>query len=266
LGSNLTGLTVPSALSRRLRVGLGEKIKLISPVHVNSLLGEVPRSVSEIVKDVIVTNVPEIDILHIWTRISLIQNLIRKKEINRIRIYDEIDVESLEKDLLVLSGGEIFLRTWEDQNETLVFALKLESVAMIFLFVAMTMLVSICITSALMIFFDKIRADLTSFWILGMSKKQINSSTFVLLNLLGLATVVFGLICGGLTLFFIDKFGIDIMPAVFVDRKIPIHITPLGVFISFIVPYLISIIFSYFSLSSFKNDISYLDHVRSVGV
>ncbi len=266
---NLRGIVMPMDLSRRLRVGTGENIKLISPVHINYLLGEVPRTVSENVGNIISTDVPEVDMLHVWTRLPLVQNLIRKSEINRIRIYTNgksFNNKKLKKELQTFSGGDVFLRTWEDQNSTLVFALRLESTAMIFLFVAMTMLVSICITSALLIFFDKIRGDLTSFWILGMSKERIHRATFILLNLLGLAVVLLGLVVGGIALYLLDSYGPNIMPAVFVDRKIPIHITPVGVLISFFVPYIISITFSYFSLISFKNKLSYLDHVRSVGV
>jgi lipoprotein-releasing system permease protein len=74
-----------------------------------------------------------------------------------------------------------------------------------------------------------------------------------------------GIILAFIFLFLFDRFGGNIMPEVFVERKIPIYITPKGIFISFFIPYIISVLFSFLSLKQFKKDQSLLDNVRAVG-
>ena len=258
----LSEMILPADLAIKLNVDIGEQLQLISPSHVDSLMGDVPRAVSSTVAKVISTSVPEVDMYHLWVRSSLLQNLVRKKVFNRIVINSNYDATKLQKELN-MEGLE--LKSWEQQNETLVFALRLETTVMIFLFICMTMLVSLCITSGLMLFFDKVKGDLASFWILGASEKKLERASGLFLHLLSLGAILAGLFTGLLFLFLLDRYGANIMPDVFVDRKIPVHITISGIIISVFVPYLISLTFSFFSLGQFKKERSYLDQVRIVG-
>ncbi len=235
----------------------------MSPAHVDKLLGDIPRMTTIIVAEVISTEVPEVDIFHLWVRLAKLQNMVKKRVANRIRIYGAGEYDLLAEKLKIKYGDKLHLETWEMQNKTLVWALSLETTVMVFLFIAMTMLVSLCITSGLLIFFDKILTDMSSFWILGASTKNLNKASGIFLNLMSFFSVTFGLVAGLAFLYFLDNFALDIMPDVFVDRKIPIHITAKGLAISFFVPFGISMLFSYFSLNQFKKEVNYLEHVRS---
>ena len=97
---------------------------------------------------------------------------------------------SLKKNLV--KGGFSVL-TWEGQHKTLVHALALENTVMLFLFVVMTCLVSLCITSGLHIFTSKIKIDLASFWILGASKLKLEKAYMYFLIIMSLTTICFGL-------------------------------------------------------------------------
>jgi lipoprotein-releasing system permease protein len=235
-------------------------MQLVSPSHVDSLFDDIPRTQTINVEKSFSTDVPEIDAYHLWARLSLIQNLVRSKSFNRIRIYSDVDVLKLKK----LLSHSMILKTWEEENSTLVWALNLESSVMVFLFAAMSLLVSLCISSGLLIFFNKIKTDLSSFWILGASLFKINQSTKYFLHLMSFLSIVSGILLGLLFLFLFDKMAADIMPNVFVDRRIPILITSKGLIISFLVPYCISWLFITFSLNQFKREYNLLDHVRSM--
>jgi len=264
-GRHLQELISPFDLSRKVKMQLGDRIGLISPSHVDSFLGDIPRQVTVILDDVMTTDVPEIDIFHCWVRLPLIQNLIRKKDINIIRIYDFIEEEDLKIFLAFHFGKKnLELLTWENQHKTLVQALALENRVMLFLFVVMTILVSLCITSGLLVFIDKIKIDLASFWILGASKKSLERAFMVFLNLVSLGTIIFGLFMAFLFLSFMDYYSFEIMPANFVDRTIPFKMDFKGAFISFIVPYSISLIFSSFSISQFRKQHSHIEEIRSL--
>lgn len=251
---------MPFELAYKIGAVPPETMQLISPSHVDSLFDDIPRTQSLMVEKSFSTDVPEIDAYHLWARLPVIQNLVRSKSYNRIRIYSDVNVSYLKK---LLSPKMVF-KSWEDENATLVWALNLESSVMIFLFAAMSLLVSLCISSGLLIFFNKIKTDLSSFWILGASLKQINQSTKYFLHLMSFLSILSGLICGLIFLFFFDKMAADIMPNVFVDRRIPILITSKGLIISFLVPYCISWVFVTFSLNQFKREYNLLDHVRSM--
>lgn len=251
---------MPVELAYKVGVAPPEELQIISPAHVDELLGEIPRSQTIKIDRSVSTDVPEIDLYHLWVRLPLVQNLIQSHLINRVRIYDKIDLENLKKSLPL---GAV-LKSWEEENATLVWALNLESTIMIFLFAAMSLLVSLCITSGLLIFFNKIKNDLSSFWILGASYGQIDRSTKYFLHLMSFFSIVSGVLFGLIFLWLLDHYAPEIMPDVFVDRKIPIYITAKGLFISFAVPYLISSIFITFSLIQFRKEHDLLDHVRSV--
>lgn len=251
---------MPVDLAYKVGVAPPATLQIISPAHVDDLMGEIPRSQSIKIDRTVSSEVPEIDAYHIWVRLPLVQNLIQARLINRVRIYDQMDFDELKKIL----PKEIDVKTWEEENATLVWALRLESTMMIFLFAAMSLLVSLCISSGLLIFFNKIKSDLASFWILGASFNQIDRSTKYFLHLMSFASIFSGVLFGLFFLYLFDHYAPEIMPDVFVDRKIPILITGKGLLISFLVPYVISSLFVRFALVQFKREHDLLDHVRSV--
>lgn len=253
------------SLARRVNLDLGEQVRLISPAHTDAIMGDIPRTITLYLEDYLNTDVPEVDHYHLWVRLKVLQNMMRQKAANRIRIFQEVDFEQLAVELKKNFGEAIELKSWNQMNSTLVWALSLETTVMVFLFAAMTLLVSLCITSGLLIFFGKVKGDLASFWIMGGSKAELEKSTTLFLFLMSTGAVLLGLGLGFIALYFLEHYGIEIMPEEFVDRKIPIKITSFGVFISFIVPTSISMAFSFLSFSQFKKETNFLDYVRSIG-
>lgn len=251
---------IPLDLAYKIGVAPPVDVQIISPAHVDELLGEIPRGQSLNINETILTNVPEIDQYHMWVRLPLVHNLIQSYSLNRIRIYSKINFKALKNEL----PKSVILKTWEDENATLVWALNLESTVMIFLFAGMSLLVSLCISSGLLIFFNKIKTDLSSFWILGASYNQIEKATKIFLHLMSFLSIFFGILSGLLFLWLLHRYAPNVMPDVFVDRKIPIQVTLKGLMVSFCVPYLISFIFVQFSFNQFRKDHDVLDHVRSI--
>lgn len=258
--NKLNNAIIPLDIAYKVEVIPGDTIQIISPSHVDSLFDDIPRTQSLIVEKTIATEVPEVDSFHIWVRLPLLQNLVQTHGHNRIRLYTDV-----KKDLITeLLDQDFLYKTWEEENGQLVWALNLESMIMVFLFAAMSLLVSLCITSGLLIFFNKIKNDLSSFWILGASLKKIDKSTTLFLHLLSFCSILSGLFFGIVFLLLFDKLGANIMPDVFVDRKIPVLITLKGIVVSVLVPYIISFVFINMSLKQFKNEYNLLDHVRSI--
>lgn len=249
-------------LAHQLDVSESDQVQLISPSHVDSFLGDVPRFISLYIDMLYTSDVPEVDMAHIWVRHKSVANLIRSYKFNRIRLWGNISQKFMTNVQNLDANARI--RTWEDLNKTLHWALKLESGMMIFLFSAMTLLVSLSITTGLLIFFNKIKGDLAAMWILGRSESDMMTSARNFLLSINLLASMLGLGIGLLALYLLKTYGTEIMPDVFVDRKIPVLITLRGILVSFLVPVSIGTLFSWWSLRQFKREVNFLSYVRGL--
>jgi lipoprotein-releasing system permease protein len=254
------GLILGSDLGSSLNAYFSTRIEVLSPAHLDHLFGAMPRSVSDSVSDFYMSELTEIDSIHAWTRLRLVQNLVRKRKINKIRFYNEKDFYHAQN---IIKDGEF--QTWEDTHESLVWALALETNVMLLLFVAMSFLVALCITSGFMIFFDKVKVDLLSFWVIGLSRKKVFQLTYLFTHFISFVFSFIGIALGLGFLYLLSSNQINFMPDFFVERSIPVKITTLGVVKAFFIPYLIATFFSRSSFKLFKKENeSFLSQIRKI--
>ncbi len=263
-GLELGELILSGHLAARLNVVPGDGVRLIDPASVDSFIGDVPRTVGLYISTTIDTQVPQIDRYHIWVAASKMHNLIRARAYNAVRLYTPFKEGQLTSALDGQYRGEYRLLTWEAQNQTLVWALKLENMAMLFLFSGMTLLVGLCVASALMIFLDKVKVDLASFWILGADQKTLGSACGRFLQMVSIGSIGLGMLLAGAFLWGLDQWGSDWMPSVFVERRIPVKVEWRGMLTSFFIPYAISTTVVQWVLHTFKRERNYLKQVRTI--
>jgi len=260
-----THIVIGSELGQALRAYYGSKLKITSPAHTDILLEEIPRQVTSYVSDFFSSELPEIDSIHGWVRLSFLQNLIRKKEVNKIRIYSKDN----DKVLSILSEKQFegfHFVSWEKKHSTLVWALNLETRVMLFLFTSMSVLIGICITSGFLIFYNKIKVDLASFWIIGMSKDELFRLIYIFGQGLAVFFCAFGVILGVLFLMLLDSNTIAIMPEQFVERNIPVYFNSMQILLAFLVPYLVASLFTHYTFKIFRKDnTSFISHIKRLG-
>lgn len=260
---DFTGLVMGSEVAAKLRAQFMDDVQIIAPGVTDSIMGEVPRFISDEVSDYLFTELLEVDDFEVWSRLSLVQNLLRQRNINQLRIFEELTPQVINN--IKQLAPQMRWLTWDNMNEALVWSLDLETKVMLFLFISMSFLVAIAITSGLLIFYAKIRRDLMSFWILGMAQAKIISLCYRFTIILSGVTVVVGAITGYGFLLILEKFGHKIVPDIFVERGLPVSLSAEQVLASLAIPFLISIIFSYFSFYQFrKENQSFVDVVRSL--
>lgn len=263
---DFNGLVMGSELAGKIKLQFLDDVQIIAPGITDSIMGEVPRFVSETFTDFLYTEQTEVDAFEAWSRIGIVQNLIRKEGINQIRLFGAVSSEVLKR-LEKIETKEIkrFV-SWEQMNEALVWSLNLETKVMLFLFISMSFLVAIAITSGLLIFYSKIRKDLMSFWILGMSQDKLVTLCFKFTLILSAVTVAVGGIFGYFTLQLLERFGHRLMPDIFVERQLPVDLNFSHIVVSCLIPFGISLVFSYFSFANFrKENQSFVTIVRSLG-
>jgi len=259
------GLVVGFDLSLKIGVSTYDQVRLINPARIDNFMGAIPKMATLRIDDVITTQVPEVDSLMGWAPLGRVQGLIDERAINTIRVFSALNEQHQRKlNALMKNDGEIRLVMWDEVNETLVKALKLETTMMIFLFSCMSLLVALSITSGLMLFFDKMKRDFVSFWIQGVDEKTLYSMINNFLITVIILSILCGLALSSLSLFVLDHYGPSIMPAIFVDQKIPVQYSVSMYAVSFLIPLSISLVFSCFALSTFKKDVNYLDYVRAL--
>lgn len=266
VNKDFSGLLLGSDLASKVHAQFLDEVQIISPGLTDSLLGEVPRFVSESVSDYLYTELPEVDEFEFWGRIEIVQNLLRERGINQIRIFKQLGPDVLKKLKVIKSDVSFRLLSWEDMNGALVWSLNLETKVMLFLFMAMSLLVAIAITSGLLIFYSKIRRDLMSFWILGMPQQILIKLCFRFVLFFSAIVCILGTVAGFITLRILEIYGHDIVPDIFVERRFPIELNFAHITLSFFIPFGISLVFSYLSFMNFrKENQNFASIVRSVG-
>lgn len=263
---DFSGLVVGSELASKLHVQFLDDIQIIAPGVTDSLMGEVPRFISESISDYLYTELPEVDEFELWGRVEIVQNLLRSRGINQIRIFKNLSLKTQDKLKQVSTNVPFRMVSWEEMNGALVWSLNLETKVMLFLFISMSLLVAIAITSGLLIFYSKIRRDLMSFWILGMSQQMLLKLCLRFILALSAAVCGLGTVAGFITLKILDIYGHDLMPDIFIERRFPIDLNFNHISLSFFIPFGISLVFSYLSFLNFrKENLSFISVVRSVG-
>lgn len=260
----MTGLVLGADLAQKLRTTFFADVRIISPATTEALMGEIPRQLAVGVSDYVLSDVMELDAMHGWARLPIVQNLLRSRGADRWRFYS--DEAWLEVKKSLPASDNVQFVSWEEQNQTLVWALNLETRVMLSLFGAMALLVALAITTGLFLFFAKIRPDLASFWLLGLSVRKIERLVLGFVLQLSFIVCLLGVAVGGVFLVVLERYGHDLMPDIFVERHFPIEINAQLVTIAFCVPFLISLIFTLFSFIQFRRDNpSFIQLVRGSG-
>ena len=263
---DFSGLVIGSELASKIRLQFLDDLQIISPGVTDSLLGEVPRFVSETLSDYLYTELPEVDEFEVWGRVEIVQNLLRERGINQIRIFGNPDSDVLSRIKDFKTEVPFRIVSWEQMNGALVWSLNLETKVMLFLFISMSLLVSIAITTGLLIFYSKIRRDLMSFWILGMPQQMLVKLCFRFILILSGIVCIVGTVAGFITLRVLEVYGHDLVPDIFVERRFPIELNFNHITLSFLIPFGISVVFSYLSFLNFrKENQNFVSIVRSVG-
>jgi lipoprotein-releasing system permease protein len=251
-------------LATKLKSSILGDVQFYSPNYTNDLFGDIPRFVSGKVSDLLYTGFYDIDVINAWVRRSLISNLKRDIRFNMVRFYQPTNLNQIQQ--IISQYPDVELRSWENENQELLWAFKLESTVMISLFICMSALVALTIVSAVLIFFNKIKVDLVSFWILGFSKKKIQKMMLLFTNLGSLLTCMAGLFVGTLVLLFLKHYSPNIMPDVFLERSLPVHFQWDYFLFALGIPYIISSVFCYISLKIIFNDqVNFISYLRKMG-
>ncbi len=196
------GIILGSGLARKLRVGTGDKVRLLSPSGALTPMGIIPRLKSCQVAGIFETGMHEYDGNLAYVSLNTAQNFfelphgIHGIEVAIAEIYNS---PALVKELNQRLGPGYLIKDWMEMNFNLFSALKLEKTAM---FIILTLIVLVAafniISTLIMVVMEKTK-DIAILKAMGATSKQITRIFIYEGLLIGISGTIFGL-GGGLGL------------------------------------------------------------------
>ena len=245
-------------------VSEGDKVRLTIPHIVDEFFGDRPRISSLFVSNSFESNVSEVDELHMFVETKNLENITHTIGPNTLRVFGKYDDREIVMLLKSFGVKNLKQNTWEEKNDSLVYALRMEKIMMVFLFSSLSVLISQAISGGFTLLFNRLKFDFASLWVLGLSNKTLfykSLSSFLFLTLL---FCCLGLMGGFLVAVILKNYGSNLMPSIFLETNLPIYITPYSYLISLFVPFSISSLVLFGTIRKIYKSQDQLQIIRSV--
>lgn len=227
------GIILGKGLARKLRVGMGDRIRLMSPSGPLTPMGIIPRLKSCRIVGLFETGMHEYDGNLAYISLTTAQNFfdlpqaIHGIEVAITEIYDSpAIVQAISKRL----GPGFLIKDWMEMNFNLFSALKLEKTAM---FIILTLIVLVAafniISTLIMVVMEKTK-DIAILKAMGATSKQITRIFIYEGLIIGMSGTALGL-SGGLGLCaLLKRYNFIQLPSdVYPIATLPIQVLPLDV-------------------------------------
>lgn len=229
LASKKLQVLMGSELARRLSVGVGDTVKLISPIAKGGAFGMVPQSDTYEISGLYSSGHYEFDQQYVFLLIEDAQDLLRlPNAITGWQVWGKDDASaSLIKDSLtsVLPVGWE-TQSWMEFNSALFQSLKLEQFAM-FLILSLAVLIAVMnVAITLVMHVSHKRKNIGILKALGASANQIRNAFLWQGALLGGAGILLGATIFTAFVVYIRRYSDYLLPDFYYDRTIPVEIRP----------------------------------------
>ena len=268
---NSKHISIGKELSFTLDVGIGDKIILMSPFGVETIVGALPKQESYIIDSIFDSGLFEFDQNVVFMNIIDLENLFnldidaRNMEIylNKPNKIDEtfFDIREIFKDNIIY--------TWADMNKSLFSALKIERNVMFIILSLIIIVAAFNIISGLTILVKNKTKDIAILKSIGVQNNSIAKIFFLVGFIIGLFATITGIILGVAFSIYIEEirillsqiFNIQIFPEeIYFLSKMPSEINLFSILIIGFVSICITILVSLYPAIKASN----LDPVKSL--
>ena len=268
---NSKHISIGKELSFTLDVGIGDKIILMSPFGVETIVGALPKQESYIIDSIFDSGLFEFDQNVVFMNIIDLENLFnldidaRNMEIylNKPNKIDEtfFDIREIFKDNIIY--------TWADMNKSLFSALKIERNVMFIILSLIIIVAAFNIISGLTILVKNKTKDIAILKSIGVQNNSIAKIFFLVGFIIGLFATLTGIILGVAFSIYIEEirillsqiFNIQIFPEeIYFLSKMPSEINLFSILVIGFVSICITILVSLYPAIKASN----LDPVKSL--
>ena len=268
---NSKHISIGKELSFILNLNIGDKIIIMSPKGINTIIGSLPRQEAFIIDSIFDSGLIEFDKTVAFLNINDLESLFDLDTKNRfVEVYLK-NPKQIERARKVISEifNEEFVYTWSDLNKSLFSALKIERNVMFIILSLIIIVAAFNIVSGLTILVKNKTKDIAILKSIGVQNKSIKKIYFMIGFIIGLSATLFGILLGVLFSIYIENiriflssiFNIEIFPEeIYFLSKMPSEISPLPILIISIISILITSLVSLYPASK----ASRLDTVKSL--
>ena len=212
LGNFEHGIAIGSGVARELGVGLGDKIKIISPNGVKTAFGTTPRVNAYEVTYIFTAGRWDIDTTRIYLPFAEAQRFFNKEgradEIE-VMVAEPEEVERLLPALYEAAGPEAASWTWKDSAGSFLRALEMEDNVMFVILSVLVLIASMNIISGLVMLVKNKGRDIGILRTMGLTEGSVLRVFFLVGASTGLVGTAMGVVLGVLFAIYIDPiFGL----------------------------------------------------------
>ena len=250
-------ISIGKELSYNLNVNIGDKIVLMSPSGIESIVGTLPKQDTFIIDSIFESGLIEFDNNVAFININDLQGFMNLKENEKsieIFLNNPNNVNQL-KEIISNIFVDSFIYTWNDLNKSLFSALKIERNVMFIILSLIIIVAAFNIISGLTILVKNKTKDIAILKSIGVLNKSIVKIFFLVGVIIGTSATIFGIILGvtfsiyveNLRQFLSTLFNISLFPEeIYFLSTMPSEINPPSILLISLCSIIITIIVSIF--------------------
>jgi lipoprotein-releasing system permease protein len=263
---NLTGnpknliknsISIGRELSFNLKLNIGDKISIMSPSGIETIIGSLPKQETFIVGSIFDSGLADFDANIAFINLVTLESFFDFQKKNRnLEIYlkDPSNIEEIKNQIQIIFDNE-FIYTWADMNSSLFSALKVERNVMFIILSLIIIVAAFNIISGLTILVKNKTRDIAILKSIGVLNRSITKIFFLVGIIIGTTATFFGIFLGimfslyieNLREFLSNTFNISLFPEeIYFLSTMPSEINLMSIFIISLCSIFVTIIVSIF--------------------
>ena len=250
-------ISIGKELSFDLNLQLGDKISIMSPAGIKTIIGTLPKQETFFISSIFDSGLADFDSNVAFVNLSTLERFFDYNIDDRnLEIYlkSPSSIEEIKPAIQKIFNNE-FVYTWADMNSSLFSALKVERNVMFIILSLIIIVAAFNIISGLTILVKNKTRDIAILKSIGVLNKSITKIFFLVGVIIGTAATAFGILNGVLFSLYIenfrqllsDIFNISLFPEeIYFLSTMPSEINPASIMIISLCSILITIIVSIF--------------------
>ena len=235
-------ISIGKELSINFNINIGDKVLIMSPSGVQTIVGNLPKQETYIVDSIFDSGLADFDQNIAFINIKDLENLFDLDESERfLEIYlkDPKKIDFAKKKLKEIFNNE-YIYTWSDLNKSLFSALKVERNVMFIILSLIIIVAAFNIISGLTILVKNKTKEIAILKSIGVQNKSIAKIFFMVGFLIGSTATLFGILLGVLFSTYIENirqllsniFNISLFPKeIYFLSKMPSEINVYSIFL-----------------------------------
>jgi len=250
-------ISIGKELSFNLGLNIGDKLSIMSPVGIETIIGSLPKQEIFIITSIFDSGMADFDVNIAFINLNTLESFFDlKKEKRNLEIYlnNPSNINEYKTQIQKLFDNE-FVYTWADMNSSLFSALKVERNVMFIILSLIIIVAAFNIISGLTILVKNKTRDIAILKSIGVLNKSITKIFFLVGVIIGTTATFFGIFLGVMFSLYIENFreflsntfNISLFPEeIYFLSTMPSEINPTSIFIISLCSILITITVSIF--------------------